>query len=52
LGARRHFSEVLVEWNEWATVRNEGRAIYTLCRNLTVQIYVGTADVDLGTAGL
>jgi hypothetical protein len=52
LGARRHFSEVLVEWNEWATVRNEGRAIYIHSRNLTVQIYVGTADVDLRTAGL
>jgi hypothetical protein len=42
----------LVEWNEWAKVRNEGRAIYTLSRNLTVQIYVGTTDVDLGTADL
>jgi hypothetical protein len=39
-----------VEWNEWATVRNEGRAIYTLSRNLTVQIYVGSSDADLGTS--
>jgi hypothetical protein len=44
--------KLLVEWNEWATVRNEGRAIYTLSRNLTVQIYVGTPDVDLRTADL
>jgi nicotinic acid mononucleotide adenylyltransferase len=35
----------LVEWNKWATIRSEGRAIYTLSKNLTVQIYVGTADL-------
>jgi hypothetical protein len=42
----------LVKWNEWVTVRNEEGAIYTLSRNLTIQIYVGTANVDLGTADL
>jgi hypothetical protein len=42
----------LVEWNEFITVRSEERAIYTYSRNLTVQIYVGTADVDLGTTDL
>jgi hypothetical protein len=31
-------------------VRNEESDIYTPRQNLTVQIYVGTADVDLGTA--
>jgi hypothetical protein len=42
----------MVKWNEWEMVRNEEGAIYTCIRNLTVQIYVGTADVDLGTADL
>jgi hypothetical protein len=36
----------------FVTVRSEERAIYTCSRNLTVQIYVGTADVDLRTADL
>ena len=35
--------------NESVTVRSEERAIYTLSRNLTVQIYVGSSDTDLGT---
>ena len=30
-------------------VRSEERAIYTLSRNLTVQIYVRSSDADLGT---
>jgi hypothetical protein len=33
-------------------VRREERAIYTHSRNLTVQIYVGTFDADLGTFNL
>jgi hypothetical protein len=33
-------------------VRREERAIYTHSRNLTVQIYVGTFDADLGTFDL
>jgi hypothetical protein len=52
LGTRRHFSEVGTRENEWVTVRNEEKAIYTRSRNLTVQIYVGTADADLGTSDL
>ena len=36
--------------NESVTVRSEERAIYTLSRNLTVQIYIGSSDVDLGTS--
>jgi hypothetical protein len=31
-------------------VRSEESAIYTRSRNLTIQIYVGTPDVDLGTS--
>jgi hypothetical protein len=38
--------------NELVTVRSEEIAIYTHSRNLTVQIYVDTADVDLGTSDL
>ena len=38
--------------NESITVRSEKRAIYTLSRNLTVQIYVGSSDTDLGTSDL
>jgi hypothetical protein len=38
--------------NEWVTVRSEERVIYTHSRNLTIQIYVGTADVDLGTSDI
>ena len=33
-------------------VRSEERAIYTLSRNLTVQIYIGSSDADLGTSDL
>ena len=36
--------------NESVTVTSEERAIYTLSRNLTVQIYVGSSDADLGTS--
>ena len=36
--------------NESVTVRSEERGIYTLNRNLTVQIYVGSSDTDLGTS--
>ena len=36
--------------NESITVRSEERAIYTHSRNLTVQIYVGSSDVDLRTS--
>jgi hypothetical protein len=36
----------------WERVRNEEGAIYTCSRNLTIQIYVGTADVDLETTDL
>jgi hypothetical protein len=36
--------------NESVTVRSEESAIYTRGRNLIVQIYVGTANVDLETA--
>jgi hypothetical protein len=38
--------------NEWVIVRSEERVIYTYSRNLTVQVYVGTADVDLGTSDI
>ena len=31
-------------------VRREERAIYTQGRNLTVQIYVGSSDADVGTS--
>ena len=34
------------------TVRSEEGAIYTHSRNLTVQIYVGSSDIDLGTSDL
>ena len=36
--------------NEFVTVRNEERGIYTPSENLTVQIYVGSSDADLGTS--
>jgi hypothetical protein len=53
LRAREHFAEGFGRVkNEWVTVRSEGRAIYTLSLNPTVQIYVGTADTDLGTSDL
>ena len=35
--------------NESVTVRSEERSIYTPSENLTVQIYVESSDVDLGT---
>ena len=38
--------------NESVTVRSEERAIYTLSRNLTIQIYVASSDVDLRTSDL
>ena len=38
--------------NEYLAIRSKERAIYTRSRNLTVQIYVGTTDVDLGTSDL
>ena len=44
------FGRVLVAMNEWATVRREERGIYTSSQNLTVQIYVGSSDVDLRTS--
>ena len=31
-------------------VRNEDRGIYTSSENLTVQMYVGSSDADLGTS--
>ena len=36
--------------NESVTVRSEERGIYTLSRNLTVQIYVRSSNTDLGTS--
>ena len=36
--------------NESITVRSEERGIYTLSRNLTVQIYVRSSDADLETS--
>ena len=36
--------------NESVTVRSEERGIYTLSENLTVQIYIGSSDVDLRTS--
>ena len=38
--------------NESVTVRSEERGIYTLNRNLTVQIYVGSFDTDLETSDI
>ena len=38
--------------NESVMVRSEEWGIYTLSRNLTVQIYVGCSDTDLGTSDL
>jgi hypothetical protein len=38
--------------NEWLTVRSEQMVIYTHSRNLTVQIYVRTANIDLGTSDI
>ena len=36
--------------NESITVRSEERGIYTPSENLTIQIYVGSSDADLGTS--
>ena len=36
--------------NEFVTVRSEERGIYTPSENLTIQIYVRSFDVDLGTS--
>ena len=47
-----HWDEVRSAVNESITVRSEERAIYTLSRNLTVQIYVGSFDADLGTSDI
>ena len=44
------WDEVRSAVNESVTVRSEEMAIYTLSRNLTVQIYVGSSDADLGTS--
>ena len=41
--------EVRLVVNESVTVRSEERAIYTLSRNLTVQIYIGSSNADLRT---
>ena len=41
-----------VSVNESMMVRSEERAIYTYSRNLTVQIYVGSSDADLGTSDI
>ena len=38
--------------NKWVMVRSEERDIYTHSRNLTVQIYAKSFDVDLGTSDL
>jgi len=46
------FGQRLVAVNEWVMVRREERAIYTHSRNLTVQIYVRSSDVDLWTFDL
>jgi len=43
------WDEVRSAVNGSVPVRSEERAIYTRSRNLTVQIYVGSFDVDLGT---
>ena len=45
-----YWDEVRSAVNESITVRSEERAIYTLSRNLTVQIYVGSSDAYFGTS--
>ena len=47
MGAIEH--EVGSAVNESVMVRSEERGIYTPSENLTVQIYVGSFDVDPGT---
>ena len=44
------WDEVRSAVNESITVRSEERGIYTPSENLTVQIYVGSSDADLGTS--
>ena len=44
------WDEVRSAVNESVTVTSEERAIYTLSRNLTIQIYVRSFDADLGTS--
>ena len=46
-----YLDEVRSAVNESVTVRSEERGIYTPSENLTVQIYVGSSDVDLETFG-
>jgi hypothetical protein len=43
-------AECFSQWNEWAMVRMEETGIYTPRQNLTVQIYIGSSDVDLKTS--
>ena len=50
MGAIEH--EVGSTMNESIMVRSEERGIYTLSRNLTIQIYVESSDEYLGTFGL
>ena len=45
-----YLDEVRSAVNESVTVRSEERGIYTLSRNLTVQIYVESSDADLETS--
>ena len=45
-----YLDEVRSAVNESVTVRSEESGIYTPSRNLTVQIYVGSSDEDLGTS--
>jgi len=47
-----YWDEVGSTVNESVTVRSEERAIYTLSRNLTIQIYVESSDADLRTSDL
>ena len=44
------WDEVRSAVNGSVPVRSEERAIYTLSRNLTVQIYIGSSNTDLGTS--
>jgi len=44
------WDEIRSAMNESVMVRSEERGIYTLSRNLTVQIYVESSDADLGTS--
>ena len=45
-----YLDEVRSAVNESIMVRSEEMAIYTLSRNLTVQIYVRSSNTDLGTS--